>query len=261
MLKENLLFGVVNKIDSAIERLKYFEPSRGYYLAFSGGKDSICIKELADLANVKYDAHYNVTTIDPPELILFIRQYYPDVVFEMPEEPFLKRMTKRGFPQRRRRWCCEEYKERGGEGRFVITGVRREESGGRRYRPIVHHCYKNAYIKKGKMVLNPIIDWMERDVWEFIKKRNLNYCKLYDEGWKRIGCLFCPMAGKHRIEEVKLYPKYVELFIKAFEKLYENKKATGKISVNRWKNGEEMFWWWINENREKENPNQYWMFE
>ena len=58
-----------NKIEVAIDRIKHFEPSEGYYLAFSGGKDSIVCKELLNMAGVKYDAHYNHTTVDPPELI------------------------------------------------------------------------------------------------------------------------------------------------------------------------------------------------
>lgn len=51
-----------DKVETAIQRIKMFEPSDGYYLAFSGGKDSVVIKALADMAGVKYDAHYNVTS-------------------------------------------------------------------------------------------------------------------------------------------------------------------------------------------------------
>lgn len=61
-----------DKVQTAIERLKVFEPEEGYYLAFSGGKDSVVVKALADMAEIKYDTHYNVTSIDPPELV----QYY-----------------------------------------------------------------------------------------------------------------------------------------------------------------------------------------
>ena len=58
MLIEHTLLGVVDKVENAIEVLRTFEPREGYYLAFSGGKDSIVIKALCDLAGVKYDAHY-----------------------------------------------------------------------------------------------------------------------------------------------------------------------------------------------------------
>ncbi len=77
---------------------------------------------------------------------------------------------------------------------------------------------------KGKKVVNAIIEWSDKDVWEFIRTYNIPYCKLYDEGWKRIGCLMCPSAGKHRIVEKNRYPKITANFIKAFEKLYEKNK-------------------------------------
>ena len=86
MLKH--LFG--HKVDDAIERLRGHESltnGKGFYLAFSGGKDSCAVKTLCNMAGVKYDAHYNVTTIDPPELVYFIREHHPDVRFELPEMP------------------------------------------------------------------------------------------------------------------------------------------------------------------------------
>lgn len=72
----------VDKVQTAIDRLKAFEPEDGYYLAFSGGKDSVCIKELAVMAGVKFDAHYSVTTVDPPELTRFILKHHPDVIWD-----------------------------------------------------------------------------------------------------------------------------------------------------------------------------------
>lgn len=60
----------------AIALLRLHEPPEGYYLAFSGGKDSCVIKELAKRAGVKFDAHYGNTTIDPPELVRFIKKFH-----------------------------------------------------------------------------------------------------------------------------------------------------------------------------------------
>jgi phosphoadenosine phosphosulfate reductase len=252
MLLEKTLFETIDKVQTAIERLKHFEPPEGYYLAFSGGKDSIVIKELADMSGVKYDSHYSVTTIDPPELIYFIREYYSDVQWVRPKVPFLVKLSTKGFPQRHRRWCCELYKENGGNGRRVITGIRWAESYNRKSRKIFEHCFAGGYKSKNKTFVNPIIDWTNDDVWEFIRERRLKYCQLYDEGWQRIGCLFCPMATKWRTVGVERYPCYVKSFIRAFEKLHK----TGRKSMKRWKNGEEMFWWWLNENQESEDPAQ-----
>ena len=127
------------KLEVAIQRLKTFEPSEGYYLAFSGGKDSAVIKALADMAGVKYDAHYNVTSVDPPELVRFIKEKYPDVIWEYPRHKDGTRATmwnlipkKKMPPTRLVRYCCQVLKESGGDGRFTITGVRWAESSNRK---------------------------------------------------------------------------------------------------------------------------------
>lgn len=256
--EEDLFIGTIHKVHIAVERLRQFEPREGYYLAFSGGKDSIVIKRLADMAGVKYDAHYSNTTIDPPELIKFMRQNHKDVEWDNPPMAFLTRMATRGFPQRQRRWCCQEYKERGGTGRIVVTGVRWAESARRKKRRLVENCFRDT----SKRYLNPIIDWVDADIWEFIKTQHIPYCKLYDEGWKRIGCLFCPMATPlHRNRELDLYPRYKKAFLRAFRRLYMNRKANGACSIARWKNGDEMFSWWISGTREKYLPDQMVMFE
>ena len=243
-------------VDIAIQNLREFEPPEGYYLAFSGGKDSCVIKTLADMAGVKYDAHYSVTTIDPPDLVRFIKQYHKDVIFERPEMPLLKKLETKGFPIRQGRWYCELYKENGGDGRMVITGIRAQESSRRAKRRMVEICYKGT----GKRYLNIIHDWTELDVWDFIKSNHIPYCSLYDEGWKRIGCLCCPMATtKQRIMHLKKYPGYERLFRKSFERLYTNRVQAGKESVKRWKDGNAMFDWWIGiENGE---PDQKVLFE
>lgn len=121
-------------VEVAIERLKAFEPKEGYYLAFSGGKDSVTVKALADMAGVKYDAHYNVTSVDPPELVRFV-QSFPDVIFDFPTDKNGRVITmwnliptKRMPPTRKVRYCCADLKESRGEGRFVVTGVRKDES-------------------------------------------------------------------------------------------------------------------------------------
>jgi len=257
MLIEHTLFGVNDKINIAIERLKQFEPEEGYYLAFSGGKDSCVIKALADMSGVKYDAHYNMTTIDPPELVQFIKDVHSDIIIDRPEKSFFQEMQYRGFPQRQNRWCCSVLKENGGENRFVITGVRWAESYKRSKRRMVESCYRDAK----KRYLNVVIDWAEEDIWEFIKSQNIPYCKLYDEGWKRIGCLFCPMSGPRRKMEIERYPKFRKAFELNFEKLYQKRKEAGAKSISRWGSGKEMFEWWINEDRQKEDPDQTVLFE
>lgn len=134
--------GLKEKVDKAIERIKVFENSakkhgdgNGYYLAFSGGKDSVVTKALMDMAGVAYDAHYRVTSVDPPELVHFIKEKYPDVIFEYPRYDDGTRITMWNLipkklmpPTRIARYCCAALKEDGGDGRFTVTGVRWAES-------------------------------------------------------------------------------------------------------------------------------------
>lgn len=74
MLHQMNIYGK-DRVQQAIERLQLFEPEEGYYLAFSGGKDSVTVKALMDMADVKYDAHYDVTSVDPPELVQFVKTF------------------------------------------------------------------------------------------------------------------------------------------------------------------------------------------
>ena len=119
-------------------------------------------------------------------------------------------------------------------------------------------CYKDTT----KRYLNPIIDWTTNDVWEFIEETKMSYCSLYDEGWRRIGCLFCPMAsGKERFAMAAKYPGFTKAFRRAFRKLYQNRKKQGSKAVDRWSNGNEMFDWWLAGRVPKQNPDQMVIFE
>ena len=115
MLKEQTLFGEIDKVDLAIRRIKLHEPPEGYYVAFSGGKDSCVILDLVKRAGVKFSAHLNITTVDPPEVLKFVRQNYPEVTMEKPKISMKKLIEKKGIlPTRLARYCCAEFKERGG---------------------------------------------------------------------------------------------------------------------------------------------------
>ena len=128
-----------DKVQIAIDRLRAFEPPDGYYLAFSGGKDSQCVYHLAQMAGVKFDAHYRVTSVDPPELVRFIKHEYPDVSFDIPHDKDGKPISMWNLipkklmpPTRIARYCCDILKESGGTGRLTITGVRWAESHNRK---------------------------------------------------------------------------------------------------------------------------------
>lgn len=265
-LIEYTLFGVKNKVAIAIDRLRAFEPKEGYYLAFSGGKDSQVIYHLAKEAGVKFDAHYNITGIDPPELVYFIREKYPDVERHIYEKSMFKLIEEKGLPTRLSRFCCDFLKERGGEDRVCVTGVRWAESNKRKSRrafEILTPNYKDKKLfddndedrrlfencmQKGKRVVNPIIDWLDEDVWEYIKSRNIEYCKLYDEGYTRLGCIGCPLSSNQKTE-LENYPKIAENYKRAISrflpKYLERRKAKGeepfRDTVEGW------YEWWLGE--------------
>lgn len=108
--------------------LKY-DPDNGFFLAFSCGKDSQCLYHIAQLAGVKFKAHFSPTTCDPPQVIRFCRTQYPEVDIIKPTISIFDMAVKKGIlPMRIARWCCQVYKEGHGAGCVVLTGVRKAES-------------------------------------------------------------------------------------------------------------------------------------
>ena len=248
-----------DKVQMSIERLRHFEPPEGYYLAFSGGKDSIVIYDLAVKAGVKFDAHYNLTTVDPPELVKFIRQEYPEVARHRPEMNMFQWIVKKRMPPTRLvRYCCEKLKEGGGNNRRVVTGIRWAESSKRAGRRMVENCNKKS---KNSTFLHPIIDWTDTEIWEYIRAQQIPYCHLYDEGFKRLGCIMCPMQGtKGMLKDAERWPRYYNLYMKAFEKMIEVRKSTGDWNPISYNTAEEVMYWWIHK-PPKGDPDQGVLFE
>lgn len=114
------------KEKAAIKYLRTFEPqSEPYYLCYSGGKDSDCIRILASLAGVKHDIVNNHTTVDAPETVRYIRSI-PGVCIEYPEKSMWKLIEEYKLPPTRlMRYCCAELKERGGRGRIQVYAGKR----------------------------------------------------------------------------------------------------------------------------------------
>lgn len=277
----------INKEKIAIERLKAFEPeTEPYYLCYSGGKDSDVIRILAQLAGVKYEIHHNLTSVDAPETVRYVKSI-PNVIIDIPHDKNGNRVTmwslivKHGFPPTRiMRYCCSELKEQGGKSRMKITGVRAAESVNRakkagiikiigkpktvqkvaesfgadykisdagglvmnmdndENRRLVEHCYRTTVT-----MLNPILDWTDADVWEFLNHYNCKSNPLYYCGQNRIGCIGCPIqSSKGQINDFNRYPKYKELYIRAFDRML--KAHSNKECYYSWKNGFDVFDWW-----------------
>lgn len=263
-----------------------------YYLCYSGGKDSDVILTLAKLAGVKYEAVHNLTTVDAPETVRYIMQN-PDVRIDRPKRTMWQLIVEKRMPPTQIvRYCCEELKENGGRFRKKITGVRWAESRNRKQnrgivniigkektmrrlaeeagvdyevnakggmtlnndndetRAFVDHCYRTTSV-----MVNPIVDWTDDDVWEFLHHYGIKSNPLYEvvekngsycpTGCKRIGCISCPMRrGKGMIADLIKYPKYRDNYLRAFDKMLRKRAADGLPSF-RWKNARDVMMWWV----------------
>lgn len=202
-------------VNEAIDFLKANEPPEGYSLAFSGGKDSIVTKYIADLAGVKYEAHYSCTGIDPPEVVKFIKMYHPEVRFLYPKKSFYQLIREKMPPSINARWCCDELKKKPSkEIKFKthIVGIRKEESFKRSQRPRID---KMKYMKVTSV--KPIFNFLEWHIWELIENYNLPYPILYDEGFDRIGCVVCPMICSKNLRKIDQHKDRWPGIYKAFE--------------------------------------------
>ena len=243
-----------------------YDKDDGFFLAFSGGKDSQALYHIAELGGVKFKAHMNLTSVDPPEVIRFVKNYYPDVELVKPKESIYNIAIRRKIlPTMRVRWCCAEFKESAGAGKVTLIGIRHEESSRRSRRNEVEissrkfsgtldgleeyrqeQKAKEARRKSKKdgvnimnadqeqtlgcihgkesLLISPIIHWTERDVWEFLNQVvQVAHCELYDEGWRRLGCICCPMSSvKHKRMEELRWPHVKRNWIKAIKAIRNN---------------------------------------
>jgi phosphoadenosine phosphosulfate reductase len=255
----------MNKIDKSIELIRKAEPlalryqDYGFHLAFSGGKDSQVIYELCKMAGVKFRPVMNVTTVDPPELMKFVRKNYPNVIMERPEINFYKLIVKeRGLPTQIARFCCKHLKEHSGAGTVTLVGIRKAESTKRAKRNEIEVMGKkysgsldqfNIDVEnqvscvngKDKIMLSPILNWTTSEVWNFIRSRKIEYCNLYDRGYHRVGCMFCPMASvKVKQLDRKNYPGVEKAIKRSIQEL---------INMGKYKdlsdNVDDVFNWWV----------------
>ena len=248
-----------------------YDPDNGFYLAFSGGKDSQALYHLAVMAGVKFKAHMNLTSIDPPDVIRFVKRNYPDVELIKPKMSIYDMAIKTHLlPTRRIRWCCAKFKEMSGAGKVTLIGIRHAESARRSKRNEVETGdrkfsgnfdqfseHRETMVTcvggKDKILVSPIINWTERDVWGFLNGNGIKHCSLYDEGYTRIGCILCPMSNyKQKLKDCQRFPRVRRKWIQTIQKLID----AGYINRS-FTDAEFGFNWWISD----KSFNQYYADE
>ena len=268
---------------TAIERLKMAsEMSLRLYkqplvITYSGGKDSDVLLHLAGKSGIPYEVLHSLTTADAPETVWHVRDTFRRLELAGVKCDIDTHRTQDGGnvtmwnliprnsvpPTRISRYCCRELKETGGKGRFIATGVRWAESERRKQS---HGVMETSHKDKDKRIIlmddnderrmllencqlkarrtvNPIIDWAESYVLDYASAEKICMNPLYECGWKRVGCIGCPMAGKHRNTEFSRYPKIKAAYIRAFDRMLAKRKK--RESSNDWQTGEDVMHWWM----------------
>ncbi len=213
-----------------LQRIAAAHPDTEIELAYSGGKDSDVILQLAKEAGIKYRAIYKNTTIDPPGTISHVKAMGVEIV--QPKQSFFKLIERKGLPNRWVRHCCAELKEYKILD-TVILGVRREESRARaeRYKePTQCRYYGKAKTEKNHVEqVFPILDWTLDDVKEFILDRGVKLAPRYYDAdgtmhiKRRLGCVGCPLANRpDRLRELKEYPLMVKAMVKHSQIFLDN---------------------------------------
>ena len=268
---------------TAIERLKmasdmslrlYKQP---LVITYSGGKDSDVLLHLAGRSGIPYEVLHSLTTADAPETVWHVRDTFRRLELtgvkcdiDTHRTPDGGNVTmwnlipqKRMPPTRLVRYCCAELKETSGSGRWIATGVRWAESQKRKTtRGIMEKLHRDKAKRiilmddnderrmllencqlKGTRTVNPIVDWQNADIWDYCAAEKICMNPLYACGFARIGCIGCPMAGKHRKEQFTRYPKYRDAYIRAFGRMLECQKRKGLSGL--WQTGEDVYRWWM----------------
>lgn len=228
----------------------YYQKPLLLLLAYSGGKDSEVCLELCRRAHIPLEVIHHLTTADAPETIYHVRNVFRQLELEGIACAFHKPLyrgkptsmwsliVQKGWPPtRKQRYCCQVLKESSAPHRAVVLGVRAAESQNRKDSAVaeqqgssrreVHRfdfdngderivapCQQKAEIK-----IHPIVDWRDSDVWSFLRDAKVDVNPVYNLGFQRVGCVGCPMAGKVRYREFRVWPAFEKLYRTAFDKM------------------------------------------
>lgn len=257
-------------------RLSKFYYDSPLLLAYSGGKDSEVCLELCRRAGVPFEAIHSLTTADAPETVYHVRRVFRELELQgvhceirhprykgQPTSMWELIPQKLIPPTRVVRYCCSVCKETAGRNRLMVLGIRKYESQTRSNSGVAEtqgRTRKDREIfdfdngdtrmmtycfKKQKIKIHPIVEWKDADVWEFLRGAQITVNPCYSMGFQRVGCVGCPMAGKSRWREFKQWPKFKNLYLRAFSRMLDERKSRGKPC--QWQTADDVFRWWMDD--------------
>lgn len=228
-LMEQLVQETIKKIYNTF--IEYQDMVDVFYVAFSGGKDSVVALDLVQraLPHNCFKVLFGDTGMEFPdtyETVEKIKQICAEEKIE-----FLQAKSKLkpentwqifGPPAVTIRWCCSVHKttpqimqlrevlQKPDFTGMAFTGVRGDESLSRSEYDAISYGGKHS----GQYSCHPILEWNTAELFLYIYENGLTFNNAYKKGNTRAGCLVCPMSqGKHDYMKYKNYPDDTDLFI------------------------------------------------
>ena len=223
------------------------------FVSFSGGKDSTVVSSLVLNALNKNIIHiYGDTTLEYPTSLRYIKRFkndYPTIpilIAKNKDQDFNNLCELIGPPARMLRWCCTVFKTgaitkkidstfKKSKQILAFQGIRRNES---LSRSKYDRDSNESKIEK-QISANPIIDWLDFDVWLYLLANEIDFNEAYRLGFSRVGCWCCP---NNSLWSEFLASIYMPNESKVFKNiLYDYAKKVGKpdwqvyIDEGEWK--------------------------